>query len=135
MTNQGKEEEYIRQFISELGTMSPSVGFHKSILEKINSRTSLTVYKPVISSLAWKIIGSTLVILFITVFLFAPNGSEANSLFSQLPDITYPELAISLPKISVPVINLPPIVLQSLISFIILASLAFITTLRKWKIS
>lgn len=135
MKNQGKDEEYIRQFITELGTVSPSEGFHKSILEKINSSASVSTYKPVISSLAWKIIGSTLAILFIAVFLFVPNGSEANSVFSQLPELTIPAVAISLPKLKVPVINVSPVVIQSLLAFLILAFLTFITTLRRWRIS
>lgn len=135
MKKQEQEEIYIRQFITELGTVSPSKGFHKSILKKIKPNPSISVYKPVISSVAWKIIGTTLITLFIAVFLFVPNGSEANSLFSQLPEMKFPEMAFSLPKISLPVINLSPIVMQSLVGFIILAIFTIITNLRKWKIS
>ena len=135
MKNQDTEDLYIRQFITELGAEMPSEGFHKSILQKINPRTSVSSYKPAISSTAWKIIGSALAILFITVFLFVPNGSDANSLFNQLPIVTFPKVAISLPKLSLPVINLSPIVMQSLVGFIILAFLTVITTMRKWRIS
>lgn len=135
MKNQGIEEEYIRQFIAELGTESPSEGFHKSIMKKINPRTSLSYYRPVISGLTWKIIGTTIAILFIAVFLFVPNGNEANSLFNQLPGFSFPEVAISLPKVSLPIIDVSPIVLQSLVAFILLAFLTVVTSMRRWKTS
>lgn len=133
MKNQGKEDEYIRQFISELGTEDPSEGFHKSILSRLNHAPSASVYRPVISSLGWKIIAGAIATLFITVLIFVPNGSDATPLFDQLPSISIPEVAISLPRISFPVINLSPIVLHSLVAFIILAFLTVITSLRRWK--
>lgn len=135
MKNQGKEEEYIRQFIAELGTDTPSEGFHKSIMKKINPKTSLSYYRPVISSLTWKIIGGTIAILFIAVILFVPNGSDVNFLFNQLPGFSLPELAISLPKVSFPVIDVSPIVLQSLVAFMLLAFLTVVTSMRRWKAS
>ncbi len=58
MNDQDKEQDYIRQLIYELGKMEPSVNFHKNILSKLNWKRSISTYKPVISTLAWKIIGS-----------------------------------------------------------------------------
>ncbi len=104
-------------------------------MNKINPRTSLSYYRPVISGLTWKIIGTTIAILFIAVFLFVPNGNEANSLFNQLPGFSLPEVAISLPKVSLPIIDVSPIVLQSLVAFILLAFLTVVTSMRRWKTS
>jgi len=51
MKNLSKEDEYIGQLIPELGTENASIGFHKSILERL-STNFVSFYRPVISSLA-----------------------------------------------------------------------------------
>lgn len=48
MKNLSKEDKYIGQFISELRTENPSIGFHKSILERLNHKQNVAVYTPVI---------------------------------------------------------------------------------------
>ncbi|WP_192346806.1 hypothetical protein [Algoriphagus sp. Y33] len=134
MKNLREEDEYIRQFISELGIEKPSVGFHKSILEKLNPKQTLSTYRPVVSSFAWKLISSAIVALVLYVILFLPGGG-ATPLADQITGIYIPQVIISLPKISIPELDLSPIVIQSLIVFILLAGLSAITTLKKIKIS
>ncbi|MDR7130370.1 hypothetical protein J2X69_002720 [Algoriphagus sp. 4150] len=135
MKNLSKEDKYIQQFISELGTDRPSAGFHKSILEKLNPKQTLTVYRPVISPLAWKLIGSGIAALVICVLLFLPGGENSTPLMDQVPKISIPQVAISFPKVSLPDIDLSPIVIQSLVVFILLAILSAITTLKNLKTS
>ncbi|MEB2782282.1 hypothetical protein U3A58_17965 [Algoriphagus sp. C2-6-M1] len=135
MSNQSKEDEYIRKFIVELGTEEPPVGFHKSILASLNHAPSATDYKPVISALAWKIIAGAIAGLCITVLIFVPNGSDATPLFDQLSGITIPEVVIPFPRVSLPVINLPHIVIESLVAFILLALGTVITSFHKWRMS
>lgn len=135
MNKQGKEDEFIRQFICELGTEEPSVGFHKSIVAKLNHMPFTPVYKPVITTLAWKIIGCAIAAIVVSVLLFLPGGENSASLFDQASKIPYPQVSISLPKISLPVIELSSIVIQSLVVFIVLGIITVISTLTKWKIS
>ncbi|REG91027.1 hypothetical protein [Algoriphagus antarcticus] len=135
MKNLSKEDIYIRQFITEVGTENPSAGFNKSILKRLKSNRTAADYRPVISSLAWKIIGGAITAVVISVLLFLPSGENTLILFDQVPAGSIPDLAISLPKISLPVINLSSIVIQSLVVFILLAFLAVITTFKNWQVS
>jgi len=135
MKNLGKEEEYIRQFISELGAEAPSVDFHNSILKKLNPYRSVSVYKSVISPLAWKIIGGAVTLMVISVLLFLPSGDYHKPLFNLLPAIPIPQLAINLPKVYLPVIKLSTIVIQSLLVFILLIYITIIVTIKKLKVS
>lgn len=135
MKNLSKEDDYIRQFIFEVGTENPSMDFHKVILERLNPKRSVSVYKPVISSLAWKIIGGAISVIVISVLLFMPSGENTSPLFDQVPAVSIPKIAISIPKITLPVIDLSTIVIQSLVVFIVLTFFTIITTLKKWKVS
>ncbi|WP_057939870.1 hypothetical protein [Algoriphagus resistens] len=135
MNKQGKEDEFIRQFIGELGTENPSIGFHKSIVAKLNHVPFASVYKPVISALAWKIIGCAIASIVISVLLFLPGGQNSISLVDQVSKIPFPQVTISLPKVSLPVLELSSLVIQSLVVFIVLGIITVITTLTKWKIS
>lgn len=128
MKNQNKEDEYIRQFITELGTEETSQNFHKAILNKLNNTKSVSVYKPVISSLGWKIIGVTIAAIFILVLTFVPGGNGI-SLFDRLPSLAIP--TISLTRIPLPIIDISPIVIQALSTFTLLAFLVVFTSLRK----
>ncbi|SFT66373.1 hypothetical protein SAMN04489724_1478 [Algoriphagus locisalis] len=133
MEKREKEEEYIRKFITELGTESPSKGFHKSVLSKLNPGTSRSIYRPVISPFMWKLIGGAIATLVISVLLFVPNDNQ-NPLINQIPEFSLPEVAVSLPKIALPVIDISPIVLQSLVVFTLMAFLMVVTKIRKWRI-
>lgn len=129
------EEEYIKQLLAELGSERPSVDFYKSILERLHPNRTTSAYNPVISSLAWKIIGGAIVAFVFSVLLFLP-GSEntTQTLFDQMPTVAIPQVAISLTKISIPIIDLSSIAIQSLVVFILLALLSVITTVKQWKI-
>lgn len=135
MKNISTEDQYIRQFISELGTEKPYSGFHKSILKRLKPKRRVSVYKPVISSLAWKIIGGVIAVIVIVIILFLPSTESTTLLVDQIPKVSIPQLTMSLPKISIPTLNLSTIVIQSLVVFSLLAFLAVITTLRRWKLS
>ncbi|WP_339704309.1 hypothetical protein [Algoriphagus aquimarinus] len=135
MKNLSKEDAYIKQFKSELGTDEPSAGFHKSILERLSPNKSVSVYRPVISSFAWKIIGGAIAVIVISVLLFLPSAENALPLVDQLPRVAIPKIALSLPRISIPIINLSSIVIQSLVVFTLLACVTVISSLKKWKIS
>lgn len=135
MKNLSKEDEYIRQFIIELGTESPSSSFHKSILNRLRPKQTISAYRPVISSLGWKIIGGAIAAIVVTVLLFLPSGGNPTPLFNQIPSVSIPQVAISLPKIYFPNLELSTIVLQSLVVFTLLAMISIITTLKKWKVS
>ncbi len=127
------EEEYIQLFLAELGTEKPSLDFHKSILERLDPKRTTSVYSPVISSSAWKIIGGAVAAIVFSVLLFLPGGENApQTLFDQMPTVAFPQVAISLTKISIPAIELSSIVIQSLVVFILLAFLSVITTVKQW---
>jgi len=130
MKNLSEEDEYIRQFISELGTENPSMGFHTSIVKKLRPKQSISAYQSVISPLAWKIISAGIAVIIISILLFLPSGGNTLSLFDQVGAVT-----ISLPKITLPIINISPIVIQSLVTFTLFASLTIVTTLKKWKVT
>lgn len=135
MNTQGKEDELLRQFICELGTEEPSVGFHKSIVARLNHAPVASAYKPVISTLAWKIIGCAIAAIVISVLVFLPGGGNHIPLVDQVSKISFSKVALSLPKVSLPVLELSSIVIQSLVVFIVLGIITVITTLTKWKIS
>ncbi|PZX50121.1 hypothetical protein [Algoriphagus chordae] len=135
MKNLSKEEEYIRQYITELGTEAPTTGFHKTILAKLKPKRSVSVYSPVISALAWKIIGAVIAVLVISVLLFLPSGQNTIPLIDQLSAIPIPQVTVSLPQISFPKINLSLITIQALVVFSLLAAVTVITTFKKWKVS
>jgi hypothetical protein len=135
MKNISTEDQYIRQFISELGTEKPYPGFHKSILKRLKPKRTVSVYKPVISSLAWKIIGGVIAAIVIVVLSFLPSTESTTLLVDQIPKVSIPQLTMSFPKISIPTLNLTAIVIESLVVFSLLAFLAVITTLRRWKLS
>ncbi|WP_339753821.1 hypothetical protein [Algoriphagus aquimarinus] len=135
MKNLSKEDTYIKQFMSELGTDEPSAGFHKSILERLSPKKSPSIYKPVISFFAWKIMGGAIATIVLSVLLFLPSGDNALPLFDQLPQVFIPKISLALPKISLPVLNLSSIVIQSLVVFTLLACVTVISSLKKWKIS
>lgn len=133
MKDPQKEEEYIRQFINELGAEKPSPGFHKSIVKRLGHSPAASVYRPVVSPLAWKVIGGAVVAIIVPVLIFLPLGESSLSLFDQVPEISIPRVAVSLPKISFPAVNLSPIVLHASVAFLLLAFLTVMGTLRKWK--
>lgn len=135
MKNLSKEEEYIRQYISELGSENPSEGFHKSTIGKLRSTQPVSVYKPVISSLGWKMIGGAIAILVISILLFMPYGANTSPLFNQLTPELIPQLSIILPKIALPSLDLSASVVQSLLVFTLLIFITIITTLKKWDLS
>ncbi|TXE12295.1 hypothetical protein [Algoriphagus aquimarinus] len=135
MKNLSKEDEYIKKFMSELGTDEPSEGFHKSILERLSPKKSVSVYRPVISSFAWKIIGGAIAVIVLSVLLFLPSAENALPLVDQLPQVAIPKIALSLPRFSIPIINLSSIVIQSLVVFTLLACVTVISSLKKWNIS
>ena len=135
MKDLSKEEEYIRQFISELGTENPSERFHKSIVGKLRSTQPISVYKPVISSLGWKMIGGAVAMLVISILLFMPFGVNTTPLFDQFTPDLIPKLSIKLPKITLPSLDLSASVVQSLLVFTLLVFITIITTLKKWDFS
>lgn len=135
MKNQDKEDEYIRQFITELGPDAPSFSFRRSVLDKLNQRHYVSTYKPVISSFSWKLIGAGIAAIVLVVLLFVPFTQNATLQVNQLSDYTIPRLAISLPKISLPTLNLSDIAGQSIIAFCLLALLTVVSSLKRWKIS
>jgi hypothetical protein len=135
MKNQSKEDEYIRQFINELGTVNPNPGFHKSILGRLRPKQTIAVYTPVISLLGWKIIGGVIGTIVFAVLLFLPSGNNPHSLYNQIPPVTIPQVTISLPIIAIPDLELSSLVIQALIVFISLGIISVISTLTKWKTS
>ena len=135
MKNQGKEDEYIRQLITELGTDEPSSNFRRSILDKLNQKNSVSIYKPVISSFTWKLIGGSIAAIVVIVLLFVPFSENAPPQLYQLSDYAIPKFSISFPKISLPTLMLPDLVGQSIIAFCVLALLTVVSSLKRWKIS
>ncbi len=135
MNNQVKEEDYIRQFINELGTEAPSVGFHKNILAKLDQKSITSTYKPVISPLAWKIISGVVASIFFAVLLFIPGESTPNPLISELFYTAVPKQLNSIPGLFSPTVNLSPVVMLSLLSFFTLAFLTVITSVKNRRFS
>lgn len=131
MKNLSKEDEYFQQLLQELGSEKPSAGFHKSIVKSLTQKKPFVVYKPVISPLAWRIIGGVISAIIIGVLLFLPSESDTVSLFHQ---VSLPQIHIPFPKISIPIIALSPIVFQSVIVFIVLTILMVIITFKKWRV-
>lgn len=135
MKNLEKEDEYFRKFFSEVGTEDTPIGFHKSILEKLSPKGVVSEYKPVISSMAWKIIGVTIALLVVSVLLFLPYGGNNLPLLDHVPVFTTQEFSISLPKMKLPTIELSSVAIQSLIAFMLFASISIISTVKKWRFS
>jgi len=133
MKSQLNEEDYIREFIFELGTEKPSINFRRMLMKKLDMTRSRSVYHPVISPLAWKLIGSGISILVVCVLLFIPDGKESITLVQHLPDFTVLDWNIKLPKLIFPKIHFHTIALKSSVGFMVLAIIAVIFSIKKWR--
>lgn len=121
----------IGKWIHEAGTESLKADFHLSVLKKIESlpKTS-SIYQPVISPFAWKLILIFITGIFGGSLVFLPSNQNDISLFDKLPPVKLPSPSFSLYNFSLPTIDFSQQFSLGIIAFFILGFIMIVGTIR-----
>ena len=130
MKSQLNEEDYIREFIIELGTEKSSINFRKVLMKKLDLTRNRSVYHPVISPLAWKLIGGGVSFLVVCVMIFIPGGKESITLVQHLPEFSFFDWHVQLPTLTLPKFHFYTVALKSLVGFMLLAIIGVVFSIK-----
>lgn len=128
-----QEDELIRSLLTEAGSESPSVDFHRKILLQIETR-NVVIYQPLIPPIGIKFIIAGIIFLGMITLFFNPSGETSLSYWDKIPELTPSILDFNFPKIKIPRINLGPIFNTSLLAFSLLIFSWFLYNSKKLNI-
>jgi hypothetical protein len=126
-----KPFDSMKKWIVEAGTDSPGDEFHWSVLKKIEALPQArTVYRPVISSLGWKLIVGFIASIFAWCILMVPARPETSTLFDKIPKLKTPIPSFKLVDLSFSIPDFGPQFLLGIAVFFIMSFLLIIGTLQ-----
>lgn len=121
------------RYFKELGKEKPEIEFHQKVLERIEKRKEIFKYKPVISTLAWKLIS----VIVTSILILSWFSTNENSLNTSWTNEVRPNVINLFSKINFlsqfPKVEISPVFGITTAAFFLLSLLAFYLNAMKTR--